>query len=67
MYDFNEMIAGMTEQELATKLKQREGILQLCAIFLPVVGAFILQQDSNPVSPCFHQPGRETPRLSEFR
>ena len=68
--EINKMVAGMSKQELLKKLDQREGMLQLCGLHLPVVGALGLHKDKSQgvrKSPFFFQPGREVPRIIEFR
>lgn len=65
--DFNNMISGMTKEELDKKLQQREGIVQLCAIFLPIVGARWHFSENCPRLPIFLQHGHRIPRFPEYR
>ena len=65
--DFSIMLSALSVDEQKNKFQQREGLVQLCAIFLPIIGAKFFHQKGNPAHPSFPQKGIKTPREVEYR
>jgi len=45
--DFIKMVDELTKEELKKQLNKRESLIQLCAIFLPIVGARVFRKDEK--------------------
>ena len=66
-YKTSLMLEKMSKEEIMMKLQQREGILQYCAIFLPVLGASMLNKHEYNPHQYFLQTGTKHVRTIESR